>query len=169
MKLSAWRIVKAKRAASGFTGEGARRAGGRWNSPGIPIVYTASTASLAMLEMLVHIESQDLLNRYVLFEVSFDEALVETVKVKELPRTWRKSPTPAAIRQVGDEWAGEQRSVVLRVPSVVVPTEWNYLLNPAHPEFAKIAIGPRKAVKFDPRLIKPPSASTTRPPAHADA
>jgi RES domain-containing protein len=155
MSVTAWRIVKAKRGASAFSGYGARQSGGRWNSPGVPMVYTAGSASLAMLEMLVHIQSRDLLKHYVLFELSFDEKLVETIEVSKLPKAWRKSPPGIGSRRIGDEWVEKGRSVVLRVPSAVVPTEWNYLFNPVHPGFENVVIGPKTRVQFDPRLIKP--------------
>lgn len=152
--IRAWRITKARHAATAFTGGGAKAYGGRWNSPGTAIVYAASSASLAILEMLVHLQVQDLMRRYVIFEVSFDESLIESIDPAALPRTWRRQPSPAAARRVGDDWVAERRSAVLRLPSAIVPTEWNYLLNPAHADFAKIAIGLKQPIKFDPRLVK---------------
>jgi RES domain-containing protein len=158
MTIHAWRIVKAKHALAAFTGDSAKKYGGRWNSPGVALVYTAGSASLAILEMLVHLQSRELLNRYVLFEISFDEALMTAVHRGALPRTWRKSPPAAVVQRVGDAWVTRAESCVLRVPSSVVPTEWNYLLNPAHADFAKITIGPKAPVRFDPRLIKTPAS-----------
>lgn len=154
MTVSAWRIVKARLAHQAFSGAGARKAGGRWNSPGTPVVYAADSASLAMLEMLVHLQSQELLRQYVLFELQFDESLVKTVDLKTLPRTWRKSPPPPAVQQIGDLWVAGGESAVLKVPSVIVPDGGNYLINPAHADFPSIAIGPRQPTKFDPRLLK---------------
>ncbi len=167
MTVSAWRIVKAKHAATAFSGEGARRAGGRWNSPGTAVVYTSGSASLAMLEMLVHLQSGKLLKRYVLFEVQFDDSLVEVVDVKALPRTWRKSPPPLAAQRVGDLWVAGGSSAVLSVPSAIVPEEWNYLLNPAHADFSMIVIGPKLATRFDPRLMKGSAQDATRKPGRA--
>ncbi len=155
MTVSAWRIVKAKHAAVAFSGEGARQSGGRWNSPGTAVVYASESASLAMLEMLVHLQSQELLKRYVLFEVTFDESLVQAVDLKALPKAWRKSPPPLSVPQVGDNWVADGKSAALKVPSVIVPNGWNYLLNPAHADFASIVIGPRQPTKFDLRLMKP--------------
>jgi RES domain-containing protein len=154
VNLHAWRIVKAKYAATAFSGDGARKYGGRWSSPGVAVVYAAGSPSLGMLEILVHVQSQDLLKRYVLFEVAFDEALMTTVDLTGLARTWRKYPPPAAEQRLGDGWISGAASAVLRVPSVISPLEWNYLLNPEHPDFRRIVIGPRKPVQFDPRLIK---------------
>jgi RES domain-containing protein len=154
MTLGAWRIVKACHAGGAFSGTAAKTFGGRWNSPGTAVVYLAGSMSLAMLEMLVHLQAHELLKRYVLFEATFDDTLARLVDLKKLPRTWRKSPPSAAVQRIGDEWASGMFSAVLRIPSVIVSTEWNYVLNPAHRDFGKIALGPRKAIQFDPRLIK---------------
>lgn len=154
MTIRAWRIVKAKHADEAFSGRGAKDYGGRWNSKGTAVVYTSGSTALAMLEVLVHVQSQELLRRYVLFEVCFDESLVTTLDVDRLPREWRRSPPPAAVQQLGDRWVRSGESAVLRVPSVIAPNEWNYLLNPAHTDFGRIAVGPRQAVRFDPRLIR---------------
>lgn len=156
MTIHAWRIVKTKHASTAFSGDGANKYGARWSSPGAAVVYVAGSTSLAMLERLVHLQSsKELLNHYVLFEVTFDEALLTVADPPALPKTWRKSPAEAAVQQVGDAWVANAASAILRVPSVIVPSEWNYLLNPAHPDFKQITIGPKQRVRFDPRLIKP--------------
>src|SRR5687768_14915588 len=140
MRLSAWRIVKAKRAAKAFSGEGPRRVGGRWNSPGTAIVYAAGSPALAALEVLVHLHHTDLALPYLLFGVHFDPALVERLDHSSLPAGWHETPGPAALRQIGDEWAAKRTSVVLQVPSAVVPLESCFLLNPTHPEFNRVSI-----------------------------
>ena len=155
MILRGWRIVKSRFAASAFTGEGARRFGGRWSSPGVSVVYVAGSESLAILEMLVHLEAPDFLKRYVLFEVTFDHRLVIRVDDARLPSTWRRSPPPYSIQSVGDQWVASGKSAVLRLPSALAASEWNYMLNPAHPDFAKIRIGPRRPVRLDARFLKP--------------
>jgi RES domain-containing protein len=154
VSLSAWRIVKAEFSAGAFSGEGARLFGGRWNSKGTSIVYTAQSASLAALELLVHLQRQQLLEAYVVARVSFDEALAGAVEAVALPAGWQDDPPPPALRRIGDEWAAALRSAVLRVPSAVVEDEFNYLLNPAHPDFAGVAIDPFEPFRFDPRLAK---------------
>lgn len=157
MIIRAWRITKAKHSPTAFSGGGAKSYGGRWNSPGTAIVYTAGSTSLAILEMLVHLQAQELMQSYVSVEVSFDESLVKRIDATALPKTWRRSPAPAAVRQVGDEWVAEGSSAVLQLPSAIVPTEWIYLLNPSHSDFAKITIGPKQKITFDPRLVKTPT------------
>lgn len=150
---AAWRIVKATRArATAFDGEGARRHGGRWNSPGVRIVYTAESASLAALELLVHLQASRLLAAYALLPARFDEALVETLVTRGLPPRWKEYPAPVALQEIGDRWARGRRTVVLRVPSAVMPVESNFLINPEHPDFRRIAIGAPEPFAFDPRL-----------------
>jgi RES domain-containing protein len=148
----AWRIVKAVHAAAAFTGLGAKLAGGRWNSPGATVVYAAGSIALGVLEILVHVGYEEVVERYVAFEVSFDEALVKTLIPAALPRNWRKSPPPVSIQRIGDAWIANRESPILRVPSAVVPTEWNFLLNPNHPDFGQIAIGPKQTLRLDRRL-----------------
>ena len=151
---SAWRIVKARFAAGAFDGEGARRSGGRWNSPGTAVVYASSTASLAMLEMLVHLGAPAVLHGYVLMECRFDPDLVVTLQRAVLPKNWQQYPAPDEARAIGDQWVKQGRSAILEVPSVVVPQEHNLLLNPAHPRFSSIRILPPAPFPFDERLAR---------------
>jgi RES domain-containing protein len=148
----AWRIVKKSRAATAFDGEGAWLFGGRWNSPGARIVYTSATLSLAALETLVHLNPA-VTFKYVAIPVEFDDALVECVPVEDLPADWTEEPPPPSAQHIGDQWARESRSAVLQIPSVIVPSEINYLLNPSHPDFHKIAIEKAMPFAFDRRLL----------------
>lgn len=149
---SAWRIVKASQAGRAFTGEGAQRTGGRWNSAGVALVYASEHKSLAVLEMLVHLDLQDPV-RYLTFRIEFDEAQVKRWPSARLPAGWREEMPARATRLLGDAWVRERRSAVLAVPSAIIPEEFNYLLNPAHSDFEKIAIGQAVPFNFDPRLL----------------
>jgi len=148
--LQAWRIVKAKHAATAFFGEGAATTGGRWNSRGIPVVYASSTQALAVLESLVHL-NPPVPFKYVAFRIEFDDALVATPGA--LPEDWTLEPPGPASKSIGDAWVRTSQSAVLAVPSAIIPMESNYLLNPAHPDFKKISIGPLLPFAFDPRLL----------------
>ena len=154
MILTGWRIVKRKHAKTAFSGEGARLYGGRWNHSGVPLVYTAGTISLAVLEMLVHLDSTELLQHYVIFEVTFDSKLVTPIDPGELPKNWRAYPPPHASQKIGDAWAKTAKSAVLGAPSVVVPSEKNYLLNPRHADFPQVRIHKSAPFQFDPRLVE---------------
>jgi RES domain-containing protein len=147
-----WRIVKAKHAATAFSGDGAAKTGGRWNSRGVRVIYASSTKSLAALETLVHLNPPLPFN-YIAFRLQFDAALVENIPLNRLPADWRVEPPPPSTKAIGDAWLREVRSAVLALPSVVVPGELNYLLNPAHPAFKKISIGKPERFVFDPRLL----------------
>jgi RES domain-containing protein len=152
--LTAWRIAKRKHAANAFDGEGARQFPGRWNNRGTPMIYTASTPSLAMLELLVHLEAEDILTTtYCRISVEFPVA--DCVDIGgQLPKDWKLDPPPASTRVVGDAWIVNATSLVLAVPSVISPVEQNYLINPRHPDFQKISIGKPEALKYDPRFAK---------------
>jgi len=152
VSLTAWRIVKARHAAAAFDGEGARRFGGRWNSKGTEMVYTAGSQALAVLELLVHLEHSDLLKHYRLIPVTFDEAMVKALGPKALPANWKRRPGPASVRAIGDAWVAAAESAVLQVPSVVVPGESNYLLNRGHRDFARLVVGKPQPYRFDPRV-----------------
>jgi len=138
--LEAWRMVKEKHVATAFSGEGAAKTGGRWNSRGVAVVYASATRSLAALETLVHLNPQ-MMFRYKIIRIEFDEGLVEWLALATLPSDWAMEPPPLSTRQRGDEWARALRSAILAVPSAIIPGETNYALNPSHPDFRKIAIG----------------------------
>ncbi len=152
MSFTAWRITKRKHAKTAFSGAGARKYGGRWNGPGVAVVYTAQTQSLAVLEMLVHLDGPDLLQRYVLIGVEVDASLVQEVVPSDLPQNWRADPAPATLRTIGDRWIKAASSVLLQVPSTLVPAESNFLINPAHPDFKTLEIGDAITFDFDQRL-----------------
>lgn len=152
MKVVAWRIVQRRFAKDAFTGEGARRFGGRWNSPGRAVVYTAQSLALAVLEILVHIDSEKLLENYVAIPATIDEHLIVSIHESHLPNNWRAYPTARATQAIGDEWLAQGNSPVLRVPSAVIPEEFNFLINSSHKDFRKLRIGRPRRFRFDARL-----------------
>ncbi len=148
----AWRIVREDHRSAAFDGEGAWLFGGRWNSRGTRMVYTSITLSLAALQTLVHL-NPPVAFKYVAIPIEFDEALVETVAAMDLPADWNEEPPPPSTAEIGDRWVRESRSAVLKLPSVIISAELNYLLNPAHSDFKRIHIGTPRPFSFDPRLI----------------
>jgi len=152
VSLVVWRIVQRRLAKHAFSGEGARRYGGRWNSPGLPVIYMAQSQSLAALEILVHVDSENLLFNYVAIPVRIEENLILQIDSSKLPRNWRAYPATKATRSLGDMWLIDQESVVLQVPSAVIPTEYNFLLNPVHPDFRHLVPGKPVPFEFDSRL-----------------
>jgi RES domain-containing protein len=151
--LTVWRLLTARFAESAFSGEGARLYGGRWNRRGMPMVYTAGSQSLAMLEMLV--QDEPLRARYVMVPATLPKNLkIERVTPDQLPADWRDLGAREQLQTTGTDWARRRSSSVLAVPSVVIPTETNYLLNPLHPSLARIEIGKPEEFVTDLRLIR---------------
>ena len=155
MKITAWRIIKVSHIDSAFNGEGARIAGGRWNKIGTPMVYTAGSLALAALEIIVHLPIIDLLKKhFVHIPVRFDAKLVHSQKPADLPDDWDHLPPPDSTQTIGTKWALKKKSVILKVPSTVIREEFNYLINPQHPDFKKLSIGSPEKFIFDPRIKK---------------
>jgi len=154
--IRAWRLVKAGHAADAFAGEGARRAGGRWNSKGVRVVYTSESLSLAALEGLVHTPFYSALKNFVCIPIDFNLNLSRSIKIVDLPDNWTADPIPYSVKELGNRWIQNQESVILKVPSAIIPVEFNYLINPSHPDYKKIVIHSPQKFAFDPRLLKIP-------------
>ena len=152
--INAWRIVSANHKDKAYTGDGARIYGGRWNSKGVAVVYTAGSLALASIEMIVNLPAPKLLQKYVRISAQISSDLVSDLPEADLPEDWNSRPISPSTRAIGDSWVKKQSSAVLRVPSIVVPDEYNYLLNPIHPDFAEIEVGKPIIYYFDPRLTK---------------
>jgi RES domain-containing protein len=148
----AWRIVKEKHAGTAFTGEGAAKTGGRWNSRGVAVVYTSGTKALAALENLVHLNPPVLFS-YGAIRIEFEEKFVARVTLADLPPDWRVEPPPVSTKRFGDAWVRAGTSAILALPSVIISGELNFLLNPAHADFNRIVRGTPEAFAFDPRLL----------------
>ncbi len=147
-----WRIVKEKHAKSAFSGEGARIFEGRWNSAGVRVVYCSEHLSLAALEILVHTQPVMVRDKFHAFRVTWDDALMTTIELKKLPKGWNVQPPGPVSKNIGDEWIRSERSAVLAVPSIIVPQERTFLLNPKHRDFRKIKIKDERDFALDPRL-----------------
>jgi RES domain-containing protein len=141
-----WRLVKDKYAHNALNGEGARITGGRWNLPGTSMVYTSGTLSLALLELLVHFDHTALPKGYVYI-------IIEIPTQIRIPK-FKSDQKKIDMQEFGTKWVDKSTSLILEVPSMVVPIENNYLLNPNHPDFKKLNISKPKPFLMDPRLIK---------------
>jgi RES domain-containing protein len=147
-----WRIVKEKHAKAAFSGEGARNYEGRWNSAGVRMVYCSENLALAALEIFVHVRPVRMHDKFRAFRVTFDDALMTIIDLKKLPKGWNAQPPAAASKNIGDEWIRSGRSAVLALPSVLVPLERTFLLNPKHRDFARIKIKNTGRFVLDPRF-----------------
>lgn len=151
-----WRICHADFRQNIFSGEGARRTGGRWNSRGISIIYTSAHLSLAALELFVNLDPDLVPDQMVAAAADIpDDLPVDQIKVSTLPTHWHTSQHLEYLRSLGDAWFAERRSAVLGVPSALIPRECNYLLNPNHEDFQRIHCGVLvEEFRYDPRMYK---------------
>jgi RES domain-containing protein len=161
-----WRVCARRHVAHALDGEGARRFGGRWNPPGVAVVYTAGSLALAILELLVQVDVDLLPDDLVALAVEVPDAVrVRRVRAAQLPAGWDRYPALDVAQAVGAAWVRAADSAVLAVPSAVVPQESNYLLNPAHPDARGIRAGRPERLRLDPRLpLRPARVSASRPP-----
>ena len=148
-----WRLCR--RGHARFDGEGARRYGGRWNPPGTAVVYTSATLSLAALELFVRLDPEEEPDDLVAIPVEVpDSVRVTALELAGLPEDWRLIPPSEETRSLGADWIGGLATALLSVPSAVIPQERNYLVNPAHPDFAQVALAAPQPFTFDPRMWK---------------
>jgi RES domain-containing protein len=143
-----WRLAKA--IYPQLDGEGARLFGGRWNSAGTAMIYTASSLALAVVEALVHLNPDQIPDDLMAFEIDIPDD-ISTELLSPLPKNWRKTPAPSACQRAGDTWIRSGRTAILIVPSAVIPNEKNYLLNPKHEDMGKVRVVRRERFAFDGR------------------
>ena len=150
-----YRIERKKYLNATLSGIGASMAKGfRWNSQFIPLVYTAESRALAMLEVAVHLDlSQDLPTDRFFVEIEIPDTIkIIELKIADLPRGWDSKPPTSVTQHIGDDFVTTQKAAVLKVPSSIVPEECNYLINPQHPEAKKIKVIRTMPMAFDARL-----------------
>ena len=156
MTVQAFRIAKARYSRSKavmLSGRGALLYGGRWSSPGRPVLYTSGSAALATLEIAVHLNAAQVIPAFKILELTLPGTLILTVEAADLPRGWDvQAVNPSGVQAWGDVWFDEQISAVLEVPSAIIPTESNYLINPTHPQFGRIKTGDIQPHPFDARI-----------------
>lgn len=143
-----------KRRADDLSGIGARLVGGRWNSPGIAVVYTAENRSLALAEYWVHVHPSNLPVDVCIVEIEVpDDADTLSIPLSSLPAKWRSITPMRSLCQTGDNWALAKQSLMLKVPSTIMPLENNYILNPAHLDMDLVAVTSITDYEWDPRMV----------------
>jgi RES domain-containing protein len=153
--LEAWRLTRAEYGATAFSGIGSALRAGRWHLIGRPLVYAATSPSLALLETMANVDRQGLMeSRYVVLRVRVPGELVEQLDADALPADWQAWPHAVSTQRVGTRWFEERRSVVLVVPSAVVPHDTNVLLNPQNPEWSRVAVGDPEPFPVDLRIYE---------------
>lgn len=135
-----------------LSGKGAALWGGRWNSKDTHMVYAAGSAALALLEAVVHIGKIPE-KGYCMIALELPASKTGIVHPEKLPADWRKSPAPDYLKTIGDEFIATGKYLALRVPSVIMPEEHNFLLNPQHPDFKKVKITAQRMLTIDDRLL----------------
>ncbi len=150
--VTTWRICAPRYTGAAFSGEGARIHGGRWNSRGRAVVYASESVSLAVLEQLVHVDDPMVLDAFVVVSATLEEDAIEVLPTSSLPDDWRAYPAPPSTLRIGDAWLSEARSLALKVPSVTVRGQHNYLIDQAHPDFAGIEVSKPEPLDLDPRI-----------------
>jgi RES domain-containing protein len=151
-RITVWRVASERYADSLFSGEGAKQFGGPFNPPGFAVVYASATLSLALLELLVRVGTPARLGKLVAAEVTFAAASIARLADNDLPEDWQSSPPRSSTQKLGHQWIESGTSAVLKVPSVIVPQERNYLINLAHPEASHIQFGTIRPFHLDARL-----------------
>ncbi len=152
-QITVWRICHKEFGDSAFSGRGAYLYGGRFNSEGFSAVYTAGSLSLAMLEILVRSNNRSSLQHYEIFKAEISEDSIFEPNPLELPSGWDDLPHGMSSQKFGDAWIQSNRYLALKVPSVVVSVEHNYILNPNHKEFERLPVLKMDNISFDQRLF----------------
>jgi len=159
-----WRICARRHAAHALDAEGARRYGGRWNPPGVPMVYTAGSLALAVLELLVQVDVDLIPEDLVAIGVEVGERVrIRSLRAAQLPAGWDRYPAPDATQALGASWIAGGETALLAVPSAVVPQESNYLVNPAHAGVRGFRLLPPEPFRLDPRLPRRRVSASRRP------
>jgi RES domain-containing protein len=149
-----WRLCRSIHAADAFSGEGARRFGGRWNSRGTPMIYTSTSLSLAAIELFVHLDPTLAPDDLVAIAATLpDGEPARNITTADLAPDWRSDE--AGPRALGDAWIQSRSTLALKVPSVPIPPEWNVLINPLHPRLGELKIDPPQPFVFDARMFRP--------------
>jgi RES domain-containing protein len=151
--MQVWRLFPKRFRDTAFTGVGGLYAARRWNHQGTVMVYTATSRALAALEFFVNLEPNEAPDDLLLAEATVPDKLIEQLNVALLPSDWRELNN-LACRDLGSAWAANNRSVALKVPSVVVEGDWNVLLNPKHKDFSKILLAVPKPFHYDGRMFR---------------
>jgi RES domain-containing protein len=139
--------------ADELDGKGSAIAGGRWNRRGVPSLYAGQSRSLALLEVLVHCSRIEDLDGRVIITIEVPDNDISVIETHDLPAGWNSIPWNDGTVEKGSSWLLSKKGLMLQLPSVVVPAEKIYMINPAHPEHPKIRIVEKETFSLDPRLL----------------
>lgn len=145
--------ITAKKHAGDLTGKGAATFGGRWNKKGSPVLYTGENKEIALLETIVHTPPL-LIPELDILTLEIPDDSITAIDIAQLPENWTVYPAPAILSEIGERWIKEGKTLALRVPSSIIHSSHNYVLNCRHPEYSKVKLIERKNFEFDTRLKK---------------
>ncbi len=141
--------------ADTLSGAGAAIKGGRWNSIGFELIYTAGNRSLAMAEVAVHFTMATLPDDYMMVTINVpDDLAIQEISESDLPRNWNAFPHPSSTQKLGDQFVLESKYCLAKIPSVVTKGDFNFLINPKHKDFEKVSVSEIEKFPFDRRIFK---------------
>jgi len=147
-----YRLSKANYAKT-LSGFGAEKWGGRWNSQGIPMVYTSQSRALCTAEIAVHTPMGIIPDDYVLITLIIPGHSLLTPPLVTLPKDWKAIPPAQSTRRLGDQFIKDNKFLTMKVPSVIVQGEYNFLINPRHPRIKDVVVESIEPFEFDTRLF----------------
>lgn len=147
-----YRIVQAEWARVAMNGEGAFLHGGRWNPPGLHVVYLAESRALAALEIIVHAPREVWSLDWRIIEVEVPDELIQSVSIADLPAGWQGLPSSYAARNFGESWLRSRKALALKLPSVIIPEEHSLMINPRHADVVRLVVSRPRKFELDPRF-----------------
>ena len=147
-----YRITR-KKYATDLSGSGAAVYGGRWNKKGTPVLYTGGNIEIALLETIVHIPTM-LVPELVLLTLEFPDHSITEIKISELPKNWVNYPAHTVLSEIAQKWVDKNETIALKVPSCIIHSSCNYILNCSHPDFNLLRLVNHEEFHFDTRLKK---------------
>jgi len=152
--MNVFRLIKAQYSPD-WGGKGAERIGRRWNSKGIPMIYSSSSRALCTAEVAVHLPLGNVPEGFEMMTILIPEDIIITdTPENDLPPGWKNFPHVTITQKIGDQFVIHNKFLVMKVPSAVVPGDFNYLINPRHPDFVRIEITKKEPYEFDERFFK---------------
>jgi RES domain-containing protein len=145
--------ITAKKYAEDLTGTGAAIYGGRWNKKGSPVLYTGENKEIALLETIVHTPPM-LIPKLDILTLEIPDDSITEIKISQLPKNWKLYPAPSILSEISKKWIDEGSTIALKVPSCIIHSVHNYILNCRHPEYSKVKLIERRNFEFNSRLKK---------------
>ncbi len=145
--------ISGKKYSSDLSGLGAALYGGRWNKKGTPVLYTGESREIALLENIVH-SPPLILPKVDIITLEIPDDSITTIEIKNLPKNWASYPAPTVLSEIGEKWVQDAKTIAFMVPSCIVPTAQNLILNCSHPDFSQVKILDKRPFKIDSRLLK---------------